>query len=212
MGVQRKTGGKRHLRLNTGRRPIANKYCEGKMKSTLKRESKGPEIVKREAIETGWRGGGHARGSLADGGAPAGLFPSAWGNSQRGPRGTQQNAALRPARESRRCGSAWVWPVGKGRPEGRSVTSSLASCGAGGSGRLATKKAGRRYDQPDRGTRDKTTEKPRASFCGAGRSGAAPQTGRAGRVGDFPKKHTVSFSRQDSRRAAACGGQRGAGC
>ena len=44
-------GGKFHLKLNIGERPIANKYREGKMKSTLKRESKGPEIVCRETIE-----------------------------------------------------------------------------------------------------------------------------------------------------------------
>ena len=44
-------GGKFHLRLNIGTRPIANKYREGKMKSTLKRESKERETVKRETIE-----------------------------------------------------------------------------------------------------------------------------------------------------------------
>ena len=44
-------GGKFHLKLNTDERPIANKYCEGKMKSTLKRELKVRETVKREAIE-----------------------------------------------------------------------------------------------------------------------------------------------------------------
>ena len=44
-------GGKFHLRLNSGKRPIANKYREGKMKSTLKRELKAREIVKRETIE-----------------------------------------------------------------------------------------------------------------------------------------------------------------
>jgi len=34
-------------------RPIANKYCEGKMKRTLKKGLKVPEIVKnKEAIET----------------------------------------------------------------------------------------------------------------------------------------------------------------
>jgi len=33
-----KMGGKYHLKLNIGERPIANKYREGKMKSTLKRE------------------------------------------------------------------------------------------------------------------------------------------------------------------------------
>ena len=51
-------------------RPIANKYCEGKMKRTLKRRSKELEIVKREAdmrgaIEHGLeRGGGKTRDSF----------------------------------------------------------------------------------------------------------------------------------------------------
>ena len=36
--MQPKVGGKLHLRLNTGTSPIANKYREGKLKSTLKRE------------------------------------------------------------------------------------------------------------------------------------------------------------------------------
>jgi hypothetical protein len=40
LGMQPKMGGKFHLRLNMGTRPIANKYHEGKMKRTLKRESK----------------------------------------------------------------------------------------------------------------------------------------------------------------------------
>ena len=51
LGLQSKMGGKFHLKLNIGTRPIANKYCEGKMKSTLKRELTGRETVKREAIE-----------------------------------------------------------------------------------------------------------------------------------------------------------------
>ena len=42
-------GGKFHLKLNIGSRPIANKYHEGKMKRTLKRELKVPEIAEREA-------------------------------------------------------------------------------------------------------------------------------------------------------------------
>ena len=54
-------GGKFHLKLNTGERPIANKYREGKMKSTLKRESKGPEIVSRETIEPSDTGSGFNR-------------------------------------------------------------------------------------------------------------------------------------------------------
>ena len=53
MGMQPKFGGKSHLRLNTGERPIANKYREGKMQRTLKRELKGLEIVKREAFGSG---------------------------------------------------------------------------------------------------------------------------------------------------------------
>ena len=46
MGVQFKVGGKFHLKLNMGERPIANKYREGKMKRTLKRELKVLETVK----------------------------------------------------------------------------------------------------------------------------------------------------------------------
>jgi hypothetical protein len=38
-------GGKFHLKLNMDERPIANKYREGKMKRSLKRESKELEIV-----------------------------------------------------------------------------------------------------------------------------------------------------------------------
>ena len=41
-------GGKFHLKLNMAVTPIANKYCEGKLKRTLKSESKVPEIVKGE--------------------------------------------------------------------------------------------------------------------------------------------------------------------
>ena len=43
-------GGKYHLRLNTDLRPIANKYREGKMQRTLKRELKGLETFIREAV------------------------------------------------------------------------------------------------------------------------------------------------------------------
>ena len=49
--MQPQVGGKFHLKLNIGERPIANKYREGKMKRTLKRELKVLEIVKREPIE-----------------------------------------------------------------------------------------------------------------------------------------------------------------
>ena len=49
--MQLKEGGKFHLRLNIGERPIANKYREGKMKRTLEIELTVREIVKRETIE-----------------------------------------------------------------------------------------------------------------------------------------------------------------
>ena len=51
-GIAALMGGKFHLKLNTDGRPIANKYREGKMKRTLKRELKVREIVKRETLET----------------------------------------------------------------------------------------------------------------------------------------------------------------
>jgi hypothetical protein len=52
LGMQPQMGGKFHLKLNMGTRPIANKYREGKMKRTLKRELKVREIVERETLET----------------------------------------------------------------------------------------------------------------------------------------------------------------
>ena len=45
-------GGKFHLKLNMDWRPIANKYHEGKVKRTLKRELKVPEIAEGEANGT----------------------------------------------------------------------------------------------------------------------------------------------------------------
>ena len=44
-------GDRFHLKLNIVGKPIAKKYCEGKVKRTLKRELKLLEIVKREANE-----------------------------------------------------------------------------------------------------------------------------------------------------------------
>ena len=67
-------GGKFHLKLNIGTRPIANKYREGKMKSTLKRESKVRETVAREPIEVSSAGqsisSGHKNAGLLVAQAP----------------------------------------------------------------------------------------------------------------------------------------------
>ena len=45
-------GGNFHLKLNNGLGPIGNKYHEGKVKRTLERELKVPEIAEREANGT----------------------------------------------------------------------------------------------------------------------------------------------------------------
>ena len=47
--VVRKMGGNFLLKLNIDPRPIANKYREGKVKRTLKRELKVPEIAERKS-------------------------------------------------------------------------------------------------------------------------------------------------------------------
>ena len=51
MGLERNVGGKLHLKLHMGSRPIANKYYEGKVKSTLKRKVKALEIAEEEVSE-----------------------------------------------------------------------------------------------------------------------------------------------------------------
>ena len=45
-------GGKFHLKLNIGSRPIENKYHDGQMKGTLKRELTVSEIAERKANGT----------------------------------------------------------------------------------------------------------------------------------------------------------------
>ena len=45
-------GGNFPLKLNIVSRPIANKYREGKVKRTLERELKVPEVAEGEAVET----------------------------------------------------------------------------------------------------------------------------------------------------------------
>ncbi len=66
LGMQPKFGGKLHLKLNTGTRPIANKYHEGKVKSTLKRESKRPQN-RWEGNECGHEGSFQVQGGLGSG-------------------------------------------------------------------------------------------------------------------------------------------------
>ena len=71
LGLQPKVGGKLHLKLNTGTRPIANKYREGKGEKyfekrvkktakTVRRETNAAEVAPRQAQEasSGPAGGG----------------------------------------------------------------------------------------------------------------------------------------------------------
>ena len=57
LGLERKVGGKFHLKLNMNPRPIANKYHEGKVKRTLERELEVPELAESEVNGTSslWR-------------------------------------------------------------------------------------------------------------------------------------------------------------
>ena len=48
--MQYKIGGIFHRRLNINEKPIVNKYCEGKLKRTLKKEFKEFEVVNLESI------------------------------------------------------------------------------------------------------------------------------------------------------------------
>ena len=50
LGLQCKVRGRFPVRLNTARTPIEYKYCEGKMKTTLKRELKEAEIEHAETL------------------------------------------------------------------------------------------------------------------------------------------------------------------
>ena len=48
LGLELKVGDKLLPRLNMDGKPIANKYCEGKMKRTLKRELKDLKPLRRK--------------------------------------------------------------------------------------------------------------------------------------------------------------------
>jgi hypothetical protein len=72
--MQLKLGGKFHLKLNIGERPIANKYREGKMKSTLERELTVREIVGRETLEVRLAIWSSAARCILQFGRPASVF------------------------------------------------------------------------------------------------------------------------------------------
>jgi|NOAtaT_5_FD_contig_101_970376_length_875_multi_8_in_0_out_0_2 hypothetical protein len=51
LGLLHKVGDKLLLKLNIYEKPIANKYCEGKMKRTLKRGLKDLKSLKRKRMK-----------------------------------------------------------------------------------------------------------------------------------------------------------------
>ena len=52
LGLECKVGGKSHPKMNSGSKPIADKYHEGKMKRTLKRGLTVPETAERKVHGT----------------------------------------------------------------------------------------------------------------------------------------------------------------
>jgi len=98
LGLQPKTGGRSHPKLNISGRPIAKKYRDGKVKRTLKRRSKVLETVKRETNGTSNRAwtiqlidskglighGGERHGVLRFGGVGILTLSLHWSTSDRG--------------------------------------------------------------------------------------------------------------------------------
>ena len=112
MRVQFKSGGIHHPRLNIHRKPIANKYREGKMKRTLKREFKEFEIVEMELIQPKvagvmsrghWRRRGAGSGKCAHGGIGIN-----WGWATRA-----RGAKINPGRVVRERSRRQINPVGR---------------------------------------------------------------------------------------------------
>jgi len=64
LGMQSKMSGKFPIKLNMTARPIENKYREGKLKRTLKKELKVREIVKGESLKCGVLGDGYDLGEV----------------------------------------------------------------------------------------------------------------------------------------------------
>ena len=131
-------GGRSHPKLNIAGKPIAQKYCEGKVKRTLKRKLKVLEIAKRETyVGFAW-----ARTVLGRGDAPALRTGSPSEPARRRGKGVDQGAgragpALRPAIQGRRRSRSprrrarGLRPKGEALPPTRPAPSGAASASAG---------------------------------------------------------------------------------
>jgi len=161
-------GGELHPRLNTGERPIAYKYREGKMQRTLKRESKVLEIARKETIATRILNG-TATDSLRD--RPAG--PEGGGSSPfAGPSGGGGRIS-RTVPGQRRSGGA---AEGRGREGPRTGRPPSRIGGGGSSGVRRTRPRRTAVPQPSSGG---PRENTRATTGPTGRGGPSAD-GRPG--------------------------------
>lgn len=172
-GMQPQAGGKPHPRLNTGERPIANKYREGKMKRTLRRESKALEIAGREAL--GARRSGPSGRPVAGGRASK-------TRSRRfcRCRGGRRGGSLGRARERLQHGPPRPSPRHPARSEG---TVGVGSVGAAG-GRGFFFRAGRTGGGGSPLPSFAAGRSRRPSPPGPRRRGPAPPTPRSSRDGE----------------------------
>ena len=172
LGMQPEAGGRLHLRLNTVARPTANKYREGKLKSTLKRELKSTRN-RQEANARALRGPRRAsagrRGdppgrctARADVPRPARRRPKATSKAA-GPPGSAVSASTGPAAGPRRIAapapaSAGVdrRDGGSRRPSGRCPQRSVRAVESSSPRRLATGARGRRHREVALATRLET--------------------------------------------------------
>ena len=196
-GMQPQEGGKPHPRLNTGERPIANKYREGKMKRTLRRESKALEIAGREALgarRLRARRDVRRRSGCVAGGNPRRAFGGTCGG-RAGERASASGSAVRAGPPSPRP-SRWD---GQRRPGGRQGGGD--GPGERGNPPAAGRLAGRR-------PRGRGRRKTRA-FAGRGREprrlrgGRGPGTRRSFACGRLGRPSTLASSGTPARRPRA---------
>ena len=128
--MQPKAGGKLHLRLNTGTRPIVNKYRKGKLKRTLKRVQEGVKPLRGKRVGSAQSarriqpGGGSGRA-----GGPADL--------SRSPCLPAPPPALRPRPLAASAAGGVAGVGGRGRGWGRRGTAPRSASTAA-AGRIST--------------------------------------------------------------------------
>ena len=103
--LQPKWGGKLHLKPNSGTRPIANKYHEGKVKSTLERVKETAKPLGGKRMQPNWPSSG-SRGRASS------------GRARRHPCGVVCSAEVSAPLHSRRSGPAKDGGV-RGEEDGR---------------------------------------------------------------------------------------------